>query len=131
MDSFVVQYLKNQHRQILGLPPLNLLHPHVCPEPGRALDKPFNTAGRLRTCEFRTQYGGMHELRCDQQIVFCCFIFFRTCHDDPGLLNLVTFLGSSTCIATRSHVGELKIIDTNFGNVLEIYSFHQSLITLV
>lgn len=135
LDSLVVQYLKHQHRQcpapITTLPPLSLLHPHVCPEPSRALDAPFNTAGRLSTREFRTQYGGMHGHRRDRQFVFSRFRPLRTCRDDPVLLTSITFLGSYTRIATGSHAGELKIFDTNSGNVLESHSCHQSPITLV
>ncbi|KAK6158646.1 hypothetical protein DH2020_005960 [Rehmannia glutinosa] len=51
LDSLVVQYLKHQHRQcpapITTLPPLSLLHPHVCPEPKRSLDAPSTP---WRTC---------------------------------------------------------------------------------
>ncbi|KAF2313570.1 hypothetical protein GH714_011790 [Hevea brasiliensis] len=46
LDALVVQYLKHQHRQcpapITTLPPLSLLHPHLCPEPKRSLDAPSN-----------------------------------------------------------------------------------------
>ncbi|KAH9322089.1 hypothetical protein KI387_016728 [Taxus chinensis] len=135
LDSLVVQYLKHQHRQcpapITTLPPLSLLHPHVCPEPSRALDAPFNTAGRLSTREFRTQYGGMHGHKRDRQFVFSRFRPWRTSRDDAALLTSITFLGSSSRIATGSHMGELKIFDTSSGNVLESHVCHQSPVTLV
>ncbi|XP_057873117.2 DDB1- and CUL4-associated factor homolog 1 isoform X2 [Cryptomeria japonica] len=135
LDSLVVQYLKHQHRQcpapITTLPPLSLLHPHLCPEPSGALDAPFNTAGRLSTREFRTQYGGMHGHRRDRQFVFSRFRPWRTCRDEAALLTSITFLDSSSRIATGSHMGELKIFDTSSGNVLESHVCHQSPVTLV
>eukprot|EP01018_Ginkgo_biloba_P013118 Gb_32239 [translate_table: standard] len=135
LDSLVVQYLKHQHRQcpapITTLPALSLLHPHVCPEPSRVLDAPINTAGRLSTREFRAQYGGMHGHRRDRQFVFSRFRPWRTCRDDSALLTSITFLGSASRIATGSHAGELKIFDSNSGNVLESHVCHQSPITLI
>ncbi|KAF8404224.1 hypothetical protein HHK36_009106 [Tetracentron sinense] len=135
LDSLVVQYLKHQHRQcpapITTLPPLSLLHPHVCPEPRRSLDAPANVAARLSTREFRNQYGGIHGNRRDRQFVYSRFRPWRTCRDDAALLTCITFLGDSSRIATGSHSGELKIFDTNSSNVLESYTSHQSPVTLV
>ncbi|KAL3587282.1 hypothetical protein D5086_014149 [Populus alba] len=136
LDSLVVQYLKHQHRQcpapITTLPPLSLLHPHVCPEPKRSLDAPSNVTARLGTREFRSIYGGVHGNRRDRQFVYSRFRPWRTCRDDAGaLLTCITFLGDSSHIAVGSHAGELKIFDSNSNNVLESCTSHQSPLTLV
>ncbi|KAL6965324.1 hypothetical protein U1Q18_036380 [Sarracenia purpurea var. burkii] len=136
LDSLVVQYLKHQHRQcpapITTLPPLSLLHPHVCPEPRRSLDAPSNVMARLSTREFRSVYGGIHGNRRDRQFVYSRFRPWRTCRDDGGaLLTCITFLGDSSQIAAGSHTGELKIFDSNSNNVLDSCTSHQSPLTLV
>ncbi|KAJ4826144.1 hypothetical protein Tsubulata_030551 [Turnera subulata] len=135
LDSLVVQYLKHQHRQcpapITTLPPLSLLHPHVCPEPKRSLDAPSNVTARLGTREFRSIYGGVHGNRRDRQFVYSRFRPWRTCRDDAGaLLTCITFLGDSH-IAVGSHTTELKIFDSNSNNVLESCASHQAPLTLV
>ncbi|KAK9000889.1 hypothetical protein V6N11_081371 [Hibiscus sabdariffa] len=136
LDSIVVQYLKHQHRQcpapITTLPPLSLLHPHVCPMPKRSLDAPSNITSRLGTREFRSVYGGVHGNRRDRQFVYSRFKPWRTCRDDAGsLLTCVCFLGDSSHIAAGSHAGELKIFDSNSNNVLDSCSGHQLPVTLV
>ncbi|CAK9172926.1 unnamed protein product, partial [Ilex paraguariensis] len=136
LDSLVVQYLKHQHRQcpapITTLPPLSLLHPHVCPESRRSLDTPSNVTGRLSTREFRSMYGGIHGNRRDRQFVYSRFRPWRTCRDDGGaLLTCLTFLGDSSQIAAGSRFGELKVFDSNSNNVLENCTSHQYPLTLV
>ncbi|XP_039018423.1 DDB1- and CUL4-associated factor homolog 1-like isoform X1 [Hibiscus syriacus] len=136
LDSIVVQYLKHQHRQcpapITTLPPLSLLHPHVCPMPKRSLDAPTNITSRLGTREFRSAYGGVHGNCRDRQFVYSRFRPWRTCRDDVGsLLTCVCFLGDSSHIAAGSHAGELKIFDSNSNNVLDSCSGHQFPVTLV
>ncbi|KAL1300930.1 hypothetical protein HN51_045556 [Arachis hypogaea] len=136
LDSLVVQYLKHQHRQcpapITTLPPLSLLHPHVCPEPKRSLDAPSNVTARLGTREFKLAYGGVHGNRKDRQFVYSRFRPWRTCRDDAGaLLTCITFLEDSSHIAVGSHNGELKLFDSNNNNVVESYTGHQSPLTLV
>lgn len=136
LDSLVVQYLKHQHRQcpapITTLPPLSLLHPHVCPEPKRSLDAPSNVTARLGTREFKFMYGGVHGNRRDRQFVYSRFRPWRTCRDDAGaLLTCITFLGDSSHIAVGSHNGELKFFDSNNNNVVESFTGHQSPLTLV
>ncbi|PPR90867.1 hypothetical protein GOBAR_AA29811 [Gossypium barbadense] len=136
LDTIVVQYLKHQHRQcpapITTLPPLSLLHPHVCPMPKRSLDAPSNITSRLGTREFRSVYGGVHGNRRDRQFVYSRFKPWRTCRDDAGsLLTCVCFLGDSSHIAVGSHAGELKIFDSNSNNVLDSCTGHQLPVTLV
>lgn len=136
LDSLVLQYLKHQHRQcpapITTLPPLSLLHPHVCPEPKRSLDAPSNVTARLSTREFRSMYGGIHGSRRDRQFVYSRFRPWRTCRDDGGvLLTCITFLGDSSQIAAGGHSGELKIFDCNNNNMLESCTSHQYPLTVV
>ncbi|OVA04073.1 WD40 repeat [Macleaya cordata] len=135
LDSLVVQYLKHQHRQcpapITTLPPLSLLQPHVCPEPRRSLDLPANVTSRLSTREFRIQYGGVHGNRRDRQFVYSRFRPWRTCRDDAALLTCIAFLGDSSRIVTGSHSGELKVFESESGNVLESHTGHQSPLSLV
>ncbi|XVE53452.1 hypothetical protein DITRI_Ditri03aG0004200 [Diplodiscus trichospermus] len=136
LDTIVVQYLKHQHRQcpapITTLPPLSLLHPHVCPEPKRSLDAPLNITSRLGTREFRSVYGGVHGNRRDRQFVYSRFRPWRTCRDDAStLLTCVSFTGDSSHIAVGSHAGELKIFDSNSNNVLDSCTGHQLPVTLV
>ncbi|XP_059275344.1 DDB1- and CUL4-associated factor homolog 1-like [Lycium ferocissimum] len=136
LDSVVVQYLKHQHRQcpapITTLPPLSLLHPHVCPEPKRSLDAPSNVTSRLSTREFRSLNGGTHGRRKDRQFVFSRFRPWRTCRDDAGvLLTCVSFLGDSSQIAAGTHSGELKIFDSNSNSILESFTSHQAPLTLL
>ncbi|KAK7283044.1 hypothetical protein RIF29_12270 [Crotalaria pallida] len=136
LDSLVVQYLKHQHRQcpapITTLPPLSLLHPHVCPEPKRSLDAPSNVTARLGTREYKFMYGGVHGNRRDRQFVYSRFRPWRTCRDDAGaLLTCITFVGDSCHIAVGSHNGELKFFDSNNSNVVESFTGHQNPLTLV
>lgn len=136
LDSLVVQYLKHQHRQcpapITTLPPLSLLHPHVCPEPKRSLDAPLNVTARLGIREYRSMYGGVHGNRRDRQFVFSRFKHWRTCRDDNGaLLTCMTLLGDSSNIAVGSHSGELKIFDSNRNSIVDSYTSHQSPVTLL
>nr|XP_043627546.1 DDB1- and CUL4-associated factor homolog 1 [Erigeron canadensis] len=136
LDSIVVQYLKHQHRQcpapITTLPPLSLLHPHVCPESKRALDAPSNITGRVNTREYRHVYGGIHGSRRDRQFVYSRFRPWRTCRDDTGVLfTCLTFLGDSSQIATGTHSGELKVFDSNSNNMLESSAGHQFPLTMV
>ncbi|KAL9227175.1 hypothetical protein vseg_002899 [Gypsophila vaccaria] len=136
LDSIVVQYLKQQHRQcpapITTLPPLSLLHPHVCPEPRRSLDAPSNVTARISTREYRSMYGGIHGNRKDRQFVYSRFRPWRTCRDDAtALLTCMTFVGDSCQIAAGSHSGELKIFDTDTNNILDTCSSHQTPIILV
>ncbi|KAI3690306.1 hypothetical protein L2E82_48286 [Cichorium intybus] len=136
LDSIVVNYLKHQHRQcpapITTLPPLSLLHPHVCPESKRTLDAPSNITARLNTREFRNMYGGIHGSRRDRQFVYSRFRPWRTCRDDTGvLLTCITFLGDSSQIAAGSHSGELKVFDSNSNNMLESSPGHQFPLTMV
>lgn len=136
LDSLVVQYLKHQHRQcpapITTLPPLSLLHPHVCPEPKRCLDAPSNVTARLATREFKHMYGGVHGNRRDRQFVYSRFRPWRTCRDDTdALLTCISFIGDSSRIAVGSHNGELKTFDSNNNNVVETFASHQSPLTLV
>ncbi|KAA8521008.1 hypothetical protein F0562_011704 [Nyssa sinensis] len=135
LDSVVVQYLKHQHRQcpapITTLPPLSLLHPHVCPEPRRCLDAPSNVTSRLCTREFRSMYGGIHGNRRDRQFVYSRFRPWRTCRDDGAPLTCIAFLGDSSQIAAGSDFGELKIFNSNNNNVLESCNSHQSPLTHV
>ncbi|KAM7459693.1 hypothetical protein LguiA_036687 [Lonicera macranthoides] len=136
LDSLVLQYLKHQHRQcpapITTLPPLSLLHPHVCPEPKRSLDAPSNVTARLSTREFRSMYGGIHGSRRDRQFVYSRFRPWRTCRGDGGaLLTCITFLGDSSRIAAGGHTGELKIFDSNNNNMLESCTSHQYPLTVV
>nr|GMD49035.1 DDB1- and CUL4-associated factor homolog 1 [Ipomoea batatas] len=134
LDSLVVQYLKHQHRQcpapITTLPPLSLLQPHVCPEPRRSLDAPSNVTARLTSREFRSMYGGIHGRRKDRQFVYSRFRPWRTCRDDTGaLLTCMTFLGDSSQIAAGSHLGELKIFDSNSNTIVESFTSHQNPLT--
>lgn len=136
LDSLVVQYLKHQHRQcpapITTLPPISLMHPHVCPEPKRSLNAPSNVTARLGTREFKFTYGGVHGNRKDRQFVFSRFRPWRTYRDDAGaLLTCITFVGDSSHIAVGSHTGELKFFDSNNNNVVESFTGHQSPLTLV
>ncbi|XP_061347749.1 DDB1- and CUL4-associated factor homolog 1 isoform X2 [Gastrolobium bilobum] len=137
LDSLVVQYLKHQHRQcpapITTLPPLSLLHPHVCPEPKRSLDAPANVTARLGTREFKFMYGGVHGNRRDRQFVYSRFRPWRTCRDDDAgaLLTCITFFGDSSHIAVGSHNGELKIFESDNNNVVEGFTGHQYPLTHV
>lgn len=135
LDSLVVQYLKHQHRQcpapITTLPPLPLLQPHICPEPSRSLRAPANVTARVSNREFRKRYGGVYAHRNDRQYIYSRYRHCRTCRDEATLLTSLTFLGDSSRIATGSHSGELKIFDSNSGNLLESQTCHQSNIILL
>ncbi|KAI3970170.1 hypothetical protein MKW92_015146 [Papaver armeniacum] len=135
LDSLVVQYLKHQHRQcpapITTLPPLSLLHPHMCPEPRRNMELPANVTSRLSTREFRNHYGGIHGTRRDRQFIYSRFRPWRTCRDDSALLTCIAFVGDSSRIVTGNHSGELKIFDSESGNILESSTGHQSPLTRI
>ncbi|KAL6535634.1 hypothetical protein OROMI_027008 [Orobanche minor] len=135
LDSLVVQYLKNQHRQcpapITTLPPLSLLQPHMCPEPKRHHYAPSNVTSRLSSREFRRSKHGL--LRKDRQFVYSRFRPWRTCRDDnTTLLTCIASLGySSSRIAVGGHTGDIKVFDSNNNNVLESCTSHQSPVTLL
>ncbi|KAE9603737.1 hypothetical protein Lal_00002461 [Lupinus albus] len=136
LDSLVVQSLKHQHRQcpapITTLPPLSLLHPHVCPEPKQSLDAPSNVTARLGTREYKFMNGGVHGNHRDRHFVYSRFRPWRTCRDDAGdLLTCVTFVGDSSHIAVGNHNGELKFFDSNNSSVVESFTGHQNPLTLV
>ncbi|WOG83067.1 hypothetical protein DCAR_0102241 [Daucus carota subsp. sativus] len=136
LNSIVTQYLKNQHRQcpapITTLPPLSLLHPHVCPESRRSIDVPSNVTARLTTREYRSKYGGIQGSRRDHQFVYSRFRPWRTCRDDSGaLMTCMTFLGDSSRIAAGCDSGELKIFDSDNGNMLESCTSHQFALTVL
>ncbi|KAJ7515195.1 hypothetical protein O6H91_22G005000 [Diphasiastrum complanatum] len=135
LDSLVVQYLKHQHRQcpapITTLPPLSLLHPHVCPEPSRALDAPFNTAGRLAVREIKPPYGGMHGNRHNRHFVYSRFRPLRTCRDESVLVTAATFLCQASILAAGSHAGDIRLFDSNTGNVLEVHNCHSSPVSVL
>ncbi|KAK3210536.1 hypothetical protein Dsin_015242 [Dipteronia sinensis] len=136
LDTLVVQYLKHQHRQcpapITTLPPLSLLHPHVCPEPKRSLDAPSNVTARLGTREFKSMYSGIHRNRRDRQFVYSRFRPWRTCRDDVGgRLTCITFLRDNSHIAVGSFNHDLQIFDPNSNNVLESCTSHQGPVTLI
>ncbi|KAL9226932.1 hypothetical protein vseg_002688 [Gypsophila vaccaria] len=136
LDSIVVQYLKHQHRQcpapITTLPPLSLLHPHVCPEPQRSLEAPSNVTARIATREYRSMYGGIHGSRKDRHFVYSRFRPFRTCRDDAAaLLTCMTFLEGSSQIAAGGHSGDLKIFDLISNNIVESCTSHQTPLILV
>lgn len=135
LDSLVVQYLKHQHRQcpapITTLPPLSLLHPHVCPEPSRTLDAPLNTTVRLASREMRAPFGGAHGRRHDRHFVYSRFRPWRTCRDDAVILTATTFLGHASCLAAGSHAGDIRLFDSSTGNILEMHICHPSPITLL
>ncbi|CAM6107327.1 unnamed protein product [Calypogeia fissa] len=135
LDSLVVQYLKHQHRQcpapITTLPPLSLLHPHVCPEPSRTLDAPLNTTVRLASREMRAPFGGAHGRRHDRHFVYSRFRPWRTCRDEAVILTATTFLGHASCLAAGSHAGDIRLFDSSTGNILEMHICHPSPITLL
>ena len=135
LNSIVTQYLKNQHRHcpapITTLPPLSLLHPHVCPESRQSIDAPSNVTSRLTTREYRSKYGGIHGSRRDHQFVYSRFRPWRTCRDDSGaMLSCMTFLGDSSQIATGCDSGELKIFDSDNSNILECFTSQHALTAL-
>ncbi|EFH45601.1 transducin family protein [Arabidopsis lyrata subsp. lyrata] len=135
LDSLVVQYLKHQHRQCLApittLPPVSLLHPHVCPEPKRLLEAPLNITGRLGTRELQSFYSGVHGNRRDRQFVFSRFKSWRSFRDETALFTCIALLGGTNHLAVGSHAGEIKIFEASSGTLLESFSGHQAPVTLV
>lgn len=135
LDSLVVQYLKHQHRQcpapITTLPPLSLLHPHVCPEPSRSISAPANVAVRMGSREICRQFSGIQAPRRDRQFIYSRFKLCRVCRDESSLLTCMTFLGEASRVAAGNHTGELRIFDCNTANLLETQSCHQHLVTMV
>ncbi|XP_056865342.1 DDB1- and CUL4-associated factor homolog 1-like isoform X2 [Raphanus sativus] len=135
LDSLVVQYLKHQHRQCLApittLPPVSLLHPHVCPEPKRLLEAPLNITGRLGTRELQSYYSGVHDSRRDRQFVFSRFKSWRSYRDENALFTCISLLGGTNHLAVGSHAGEIKIFDTSSCSLLESVPGHQAPVTLV
>ncbi|KAL9660573.1 hypothetical protein QQ045_025389 [Rhodiola kirilowii] len=134
LDSIMVQHLKNQHRQcsapITTLPPLSLLHPHVCPEPRQSPDAPLNVTARLERREVQGTYCDYYGNRRDRQFIYSRFRPWRTCRDDLGdVLTCITFLGDSHRFAAGTHNGELKIFDTSSSNVIDSSTHHQANLT--
>ncbi|KAI3919224.1 hypothetical protein MKW92_012792 [Papaver armeniacum] len=134
LDSLVVQYLKQQHRQcpapITTLPPISLLHPHACPESRCSLDAPTNVVARLSTREFRNSFGGRFSRR-DRQFIYSRFRPWRSYRDESSLVTCQTFLGDFSQTAIGCHSGEVRIFDSNSCNVVESSTGHQSHVTLV
>ncbi|CAL5070946.1 unnamed protein product [Urochloa decumbens] len=135
LDSLVVQYLKHQHRQcpapVTTLPPLSLVHPHVCPEPSRSLSAPANIAARMGSREISRQFSGIQIPRRDRHFIYSRFKQCRVCRDEASLLTCMTFLGDASRVAAGNHTGELKIFDCNTANLLETQTCHQHLVTMM
>jgi DDB1- and CUL4-associated factor 1 len=133
LDSLVVQYLKHQHRQcpapVTTLPPLSLLHPHVCPEPSRSLSAPANIAARMGSREIRRQFSGIQIPRRDRHFIYSRFKQCRVCRDEASLLTCMTFLGDASRVVAGNHTGELRIFDCNTANLLETQTCHLHLVT--
>ncbi|ONM15662.1 DDB1- and CUL4-associated factor homolog 1 [Zea mays] len=135
LDSLVVQYLKHQHRQcpapVTTLPPLSLLHPHVCPEPSRSLSAPANIAARVGSREISRQFSGIQIPRRDRHFIYSRFKQCRVCRDEASLLTCLTFLGDAARVVAGNHTGELRIFDCNTANLLETQTCHQHLVTMM
>ncbi|KAL6844287.1 hypothetical protein ACP4OV_025960 [Aristida adscensionis] len=135
LDSLVVQYLKHQHRQcpapITTLPPLSLLHTHVCPEPSRNLSAPANIAARMGSREISRQFSGIQVPRRDRQFIYSRFKICRVCRDETSLLTSMTFLGGAYRVAAGNHTGEIRIFDCNTANLLETHTCHHQPVTMV
>lgn len=135
LDSLVVQYLKHQHRQcpapVTTLPPLSLVHPHVCPEPSRSLNAPANIAARMGSREISRQFSGIQIPRRDRHFIYSRFKQCRVCRDEASLLTCMTFIGDASRVAAGNHTGELRIFDCNTANLLETQSCHQHLVTMM
>ncbi|XP_024528210.1 DDB1- and CUL4-associated factor homolog 1-like isoform X2 [Selaginella moellendorffii] len=135
LDSLVVQYLKHQHRQcpapITTLPPLSLLHPHVCPEASRTLYASYNTSTRLGTREINPPYGGMHGRRHNRHFIYSRFRLVRVSRDeDARILTCGTFvLGQTGCFAAGCHGGNIVLFDANNGTTLERHGCHLTPVT--
>ncbi|KAF8750614.1 hypothetical protein HU200_012319 [Digitaria exilis] len=135
LDSLVVQYLKHQHRQcpapVTTLPPLSLVHPHVCPEPSRSLSAPANIAARMGSREISRQFSGIQIPRRDRHFIYSRFKQCRVCRDEASLLTCMTFLGDASRVAAGNHTGEIRIFDCNTANLLETQTCHQHLVTMM
>ncbi|XP_062227245.1 DDB1- and CUL4-associated factor homolog 1-like isoform X2 [Phragmites australis] len=135
LDSMVVQYLKHQHRQcpapITTLPPLSLLHPHVCPELSRSLSAPANIAARMGSREISRQFSGIQVPRRDRHFIYSRFKQCRVCRDEASLLTCMTFLGDASRVAAGNHNGELRIFDCNTANLLDTQTCHQLRVTMM
>jgi HIV-1 Vpr-binding protein len=133
LDSMVVQYLKHQHRQcpapITTLPPVSLLHAHVCPEPSHSISAPPNVTARMGSREISREFSGIQVPRRDRQFIYSRFKPCRVCRDESSLLTCMTFIQTSTRVAAGNHTGELRIFDSNTANLLETQSCHQNVVT--
>jgi HIV-1 Vpr-binding protein len=133
LDSLVVQYLKHQHRQcpapITTLPPVSLLHPHVCPEPSRSISAPPNVTARMGSREISREFSGIQVPRRDRQFIYSRFRPCRVCRDESSLLTCMTFIQDASRVAAGNHSGELRIFDSNTAGIIETQSCHQHLVT--
>jgi DDB1- and CUL4-associated factor 1 len=135
LDSLVVQYLKHQHRQcpapVTTLPPLSLLHPHVCPEASRSLSAPANIAARMESREINRQFTGIQVPRRDRHFIYSRFKQCRVCRDESSLLTSMTFLGDAYRVAAGNHTGELKLFDCNTAELVDTQACHQHHVTMM
>ncbi|KAM0874843.1 hypothetical protein ACQ4PT_037177 [Festuca glaucescens] len=135
LDSLVVQYLKQQHRQcpapITTLPPVSLVHPHVCPEPSRSISAPPNVTARIGSREISREFSGIQVPRRDRQFIYSRFKPCRVCRDESSLLTCMTFITGTSRVAAGNHTGELKIFDSNTAGLIETQSCHQNLVTVL
>ncbi|TVU16712.1 hypothetical protein EJB05_40287 [Eragrostis curvula] len=135
LDSMVVQYLKHQHRQcpapVTTLPPLSLLHPHVCPEPSRSLSAPANITARMESREISREFSGIQVPRRDRHFIYSRFKQCRVCRDESSLLTCMTFLGDASRVAAGNHTGELRIFDCNTADLLDTQACHQHHVTMM
>jgi HIV-1 Vpr-binding protein len=135
LDSLVVQYLKQQHRQcpapITTLPPVSLVHPHVCPEPSRSISAPPNVTARIGSREINREFSGIQVPRRDRQFIYSRFKPCRVCRDESSLLTCMTFIADASRVAAGNHTGELKIFDCNSAGLIETQLCHQNLVTML
>uniref|UniRef100_A0ACD5V8R1 Uncharacterized protein n=1 Tax=Avena sativa TaxID=4498 RepID=A0ACD5V8R1_AVESA len=135
LDSLVVQYLKQQHRQcpapVTTLPPVSLVHPHVCPEPSRNISAPPNVTARIGSREIHMEFSGIQVPHRDRQFIYSRFKPYRVCRDESSLLTCMTFIADASRVAAGNHTGELRIFDCNTAGLVETQSCHQHLVTML
>ncbi|KAK3141056.1 hypothetical protein QOZ80_4BG0329010 [Eleusine coracana subsp. coracana] len=117
LDSMIVQYLKHQHRQcpapVTTLPPLSLLHPHVCPEPSRSLSAPANIAARMGSREISRQFSGIQVPRRDRHFIYSRFKQCRVCRDESSLLTYL--LDTQAC-----HQHHVSMMESTYSSGNEL-----------
>ena len=133
LNSIIIEYLKHQHSEcqapISVLPPFSLMEPHVCPKAkleGTFVENTIpNVTCRVMKMQSRAHPGEFKHLdrKLNKHFVHSRFRHMRTCKDDTSF-TACSFMGNSQQLVVSTDSGDLRILDTFSGEVVDYFDSH-------